>query len=100
MHFLLTHFLPLSVRFAQGFASLELRWGGKEGQIGAGAGRKGEKSAGNSGLDFCRHATDAECEARQGGIRKNILGQALLKHIYEAACSFYFFVFGNLGCSR
>ena len=74
--------------------------GGKEGQIGAREGRKVEKSAGNSGLDFCRHATDAECEARQGGIRKNILGQALLKHIYEAACSFYFFVFGNLGCSR
>ena len=40
----------------------------KEGQIGAREGRKVEKSAGNSGLDFCRHATDVECEPRQGGI--------------------------------
>ena len=68
MHFLLTHFLPLSARFAQGFASLELRWGGKRGKLGQEKEGRGEKSAGNSGLDFCRHATDAECEARQGGI--------------------------------
>ena len=68
MHFLLTHFLPLSVRFAQGFASLELRWGGKRGKLGREKGGRWKKSAGNSGLDFCRHATDVECEPRQGGI--------------------------------
>ena len=52
MHFLLTHFLPLSARFAQGFASLELRWGGKRGKLGQEQGGRGKNLPGIRGSIF------------------------------------------------
>ena len=52
MHFLLTHFLPLLVRFAQGFASLELRWGERGANWGERRGEGGKNLQGIRGSIF------------------------------------------------
>ena len=45
--------------------------GGKEGQIGAEGGKVAKNLPGIRGwVDFCRHATDVECEVRRKGICK------------------------------